>query len=297
MRAHVPVLAQAEITLEANPENVTPEQIQAYAEAGVNRVSLGIQTLDPGLLRLLGRLHSPEVAINAVRTIYQTGIHNISIDLMYDLPQQTLQHWAATLEQVRSLPIQHLSLYNLTIEPHTMFFKNQSQLRPLLPDEETSLAMYEMAIDNLETSGLNQYEISAFARPGYESKHNTGYWTGRSFWGLGPSAFSFWEGKRFRNVAHLGKYCQILKTGRFPVDFEEKLDPDAHRRELLVIHLRLRQGVSLQKFANLHGSIDRITHDVLTRLAEEGYLQWENDQLALTKKGVLFYDTVAAELI
>lgn len=291
------IMPSAEITLEVNPENVTLELIRAYATAGVNRVSLGIQTLDADLLHLLGRLHRPEMAIQAIHTVYQAGISNISIDLMYDLPKQTLHHWASTLEQVRHLPISHLSLYNLTIEPHTLFFKNQTQLRPWLPDEEASLAMYEMAIEQLEAIGLQQYEISAFAKPHYESQHNTGYWTGRSFLGLGPSAFSYWEGKRFRNVAHLGRYCRALEAGQLAIDFEEQLDPDAHLRELFVIQLRLRQGVCLKAFHEQYGMLDAFTQSTLQRLIEEGYLQRENEQIKLTKRGLLFYDSVATELI
>lgn len=291
------IMPAAEITLEVNPENVTLELMRAYAAAGVNRVSLGIQTLDSDLLHLLGRLHRPEMAIEAIHTVYEAGISNISIDLMYDLPKQTLHHWASTLEQVRHLPISHLSLYNLTIEPHTLFFKNQTQLRPWLPDEEASLAMYEMAIEQLEAMGLQQYEISAFAKPHYESQHNTGYWTGRSFLGLGPSAFSYWEGKRFRNVAHLGRYCRALEAGQLAIDFEEQLDPDAHLRELFVIQLRLRQGVCLKAFHAQYGMLDALTQSTLQRLIEEGYLQRENEQIKLTKRGLLFYDSVATELI
>jgi oxygen-independent coproporphyrinogen-3 oxidase len=248
-------------------------------------------------LQLLGRLHSPKTAIEAIHTTYQAGIQNISIDLMYDLPKQTLDHWTNTLEQIKKLPLRHLSLYNLTIEPHTLFFKKEAQLRAWLPDEETSLAMYQMAIEHLEGMGLKQYEISAFAIPGHESLHNSGYWTGRSFWGLGPSAFSYGQGKRFRNIAHLGRYCQALEEGRSPIDFEEQLDPEAHRRELLVIHLRLRQGVSLESFILQHGPLDESIKITLERLISEGYLYIHNGHLLLTKRGMLFYDTVATELI
>ncbi len=293
-----PIHPFAEITLEANPENVNLDLMQAYAAAGINRVSIGIQTLDSQLLQLLGRLHGPDTATQAIYATHQAGIQNISIDLMYDLPRQTLKHWAATLEQVKDLPIQHLSLYNLTIEPHTLFFKKQDQLRPWLPEEETSLAMYEMAIEKLEARGLQQYEISAFAQLGYESKHNTGYWIGRPFLGLGPSAFSYWEGKRFRNVAHLNRYCQSLEKGEFPIDFEEQLDRNAHCRELFVINLRLRQGVSLKAFTQQHGLLDETTQTTLKRLVEEGYLYWRNqDNIVLTKRGTLFYDTLASDLI
>lgn len=297
IRISIALLPSAEITLEVNPENVTPTLMQAYAAAGINRVSLGIQTLDADLLKLLGRLHGPEVAKQAVHAVYQAGIRNISIDLMYDLPKQTLAHWESTLEQVQTLPIHHLSLYNLTIEPHTLFFKKQAELRPWLPDEDTSLAMYEMAIQCLEDSGLRQYEISAFAQPGFESQHNTGYWTGRPFLGLGPSAFSYWQGKRFRNVAHLNRYCAAVKKRRLAIDFEEELDPDAQRRELFVIQLRLRQGVAWKAFIKKYGTFDSETQANIERLIAEGYLDKKNNHLVLTKRGVLFYDTVATELI
>lgn len=289
--------ADAEITLEVNPENVTLELMQAYAASGINRVSIGIQTLDAELLHLLGRGHGPETAIQAVRTTHQAGIDNISIDLMYDLPKQTLQHWSTTLDAVSSLPIRHLSLYNLTIEPHTLFFKKKEELQSTLPEEEISLAMYEMAIDRLEKMDLRRYEISAFAQIGFESKHNTGYWTARPFLGLGPSAFSYWEGKRMQNIANLSKYCQILKEGKLPIDFQEELDPDHQRRELFVIHLRLREGVDMHAFTKQHGSLDTLTQASLHRLIQEGYLLQHTGRITLTHKGVLFYDTVASELI
>ncbi len=291
------VSPSAEITLEANPENITLDLMKAYAEAGINRVSVGIQTLDTQLLQLLGRLHQPETAIQAIHTVYEAGIHNISIDLMYDLPRQTLHHWETTLEQIKTLPIQHLSLYNLTIEPHTLFFKKQELLRPWLPNEETSLAMYEMAVKYLKMLGLQQYEISAFAKSGYESQHNTGYWIGRPFLGFGPSAFSYWQRKRLRNVAHLGKYCHLLKEGHSPIDFEEQLDPNAHRRELFVIHLRLRCGVSLNTFEHHYGTLDQETVQTLHRLIKEEYIDWKDGKILLTKRGILFYDILASELI
>lgn len=291
------VLPDAEITLEANPENITPSLMQGYRLAGINRLSMGIQTLDRELLQLLGRLHDPEIAIRAVHTVFEEGISNISIDLMYDLPKQTLVHWESTLHQIQTLPLRHLSLYNLTIEPHTLFFKKQADLQPLLPSQEASLAMYLIAKEKLEAIGLKQYEISAFAQPGFESRHNTGYWTGRSFLGLGPSAFSYWEGKRFRNVSHLKKYIQFLQEGKSPVDFEEKLDPDAHRRELFVVQLRLKKGVDLEQFKLQHGLFNGATDKSVQRLIDEGFLIQENSYLHLTEKGILFYDTLAAELI
>lgn len=282
-----------EVTLEANPENITYELMHAYAQAGINRISIGIQTLNDALLSSLGRIHNAKKAIEATEVTAAAGISNISVDLMYDLPGQTLLTWKDTLAKTRELPISHLSLYNLTIEPNTVFFKYRKTLEKQIPDEQTSLQMYETAIDMLFEKGLVQYEISAFAKGNAYSKHNTGYWTGRPFLGFGPSAFSYWNGERFRNVANLNKYCRSLISGESPVDFTEKLNPISSLRELLVIHLRLIQGVDLLNFQPL----DEETKCTIDRLRIEGYLTLQENCLCLTKKGILFYDTVASELI
>lgn len=287
---------RVEITLEANPENITKELMQKYLQVGINRISIGIQTLDNQLLKRLGRLHDATKAINAVHDTFAAGIENISVDLMYDLPNQNIIMWENTLLQIINLPISHLSLYNLTIEPHTLFFKQKHLLEKEIPDDETSLQMYEMAIHILSQK-LNQYEISAFAKPGFHSHHNIGYWIGRPFFGLGPSAFSYYENKRFRNIANLKTYHQLLLKGKSPVDFEEELEPISRRRELLAIHLRLIEGVDLSKFEELHGKLDRDTQATLEKLEKEGFIRREQNHVRLTKRGCLFYDTVAVEII
>lgn len=277
-----------EITLEANPENMTADAMKAYAIAGINRVSIGIQTLDNSMLKRLGRLHDAHKAQEAVYTTHAAGIKNISVDLMYDLPGQDLTQWENTLEQVTQLPITHLSLYNLTIEPHTVFFKHRHELEKTLPDEEISLQMYEMAVAKLESAGLRQYEISAFAKPGYHSRHNVGYWTGRPFLGLGPSAFSYWGNRRYRNIANLNKYCQLDN----PVDFQEELPEIARQRELLAIRLRLTEGVDLMEW-----NLDNETQESVDRLQQDKLLEVSNGRLRMTKKGILFYDTIATEIV
>lgn len=277
-----------EITLEANPENVTLEKMRAFYACGINRISLGVQTLDDPLLTTLTRTHGAERAIKAVEETYLAGFHNISIDLMYDLPGQTLKQWRKTLAQAITLPITHLSLYNLTIEPHTAFYKKRASLQQPPPD--TSLKMLCEAVEVLQQAGLNRYEISAFARGGAHSRHNTGYWTGRPFLGFGPSAFSYWEGSRFRNVAHLNRYAKALETGQDPADFHEKLPPDEQLKEHLAIGLRLLEGVPLQTWP------DAIQH-TLTSLKEQGFLEMTSTSLRLTPKGLLFHDTVAEEIM
>jgi oxygen-independent coproporphyrinogen III oxidase len=287
----------AEITLEANPENINPALMKAYANAGINRVSIGVQTLDTQLLEVLQRIHDPKKALDAIQLTYDAGISNISIDLMYDLPGQTIASWQRTLEEARKQPITHLSLYNLTIEPHTVFFKYRETLQRQLPDAEASLHMYEMAIDMLNEFELKQYEISAFAKNDFFSRHNVGYWTGRPFIGFGPSAFSYWEGRRFRNVANLNRYCKNLESGTSPIDFDELLDLEARKRELLVVQLRLIAGVNLDSFQKIHGQLDLQTQGAIQQLQADGLLKFEDGYLKMTRKGVLFYDTVAAELV
>lgn len=289
--------AETEITLEANPENISLPLMKEYAQTGVNRISIGIQTLSDTLLKKLERQHHAQKALDAVLYTFEAGLHNITVDLMYDLPHQTISIWEETLAKVCELPIKHLSLYNLTIEPQTTFFKYRHEIQKALPDAESSLYMYERAQAVLADHHFKQYEISAFAHSGFHSRHNTGYWTARPFLGLGPSAFSYWEGKRFRNIAHLKRYAELLNDAILPIDFEEKLDPLSHRRELLTIGLRMNEGVDLKAFERNHGMLDLETLQSLEKLKKEGFIVHEPPSLRLSKQGILFYDSVAVELI
>ncbi len=280
---------KGEITLEVNPDDVTLEKMEAFQKAGINRVSLGLQSLDNPLLKKLGRLHTAQKAIEAVHLTAQAGIKNITVDLMYEIPGQTLKIWEETLDRVSTLPITHLSLYNLTFEPGAVFYKKQKELSPLLPSPEESLAMLNAACTKLRAMGLSRYEISAFAKPGFESVHNTGYWTGRPFLGLGPSAFSFWEGRRFRNVCHLKKWKEILSQGQLPRDFDEKLSPLASLHERLAVRLRLFEGAPRSEFP--------IDSDLVKKLLEKEWLTLTPTHFQLTETGRLFYDSVAEEII
>lgn len=280
-----------EITLEANPEDIHLLRIKDYNSMAVNRISMGVQTTDDRLLHLLGRGHTGLKALDSVSIIADGGIKNISIDLMYDLPDQKLAVWKKTLEAVIQLPITHLSLYNLTIEPQTVFFKQRAELENRLPPPEVSLEMLQLAQSYLPQQGFTQYEISAFAKPQYHSIHNTGYWKGRPFIGLGPSAFSYWNGKRFRNACHFEKYCAAINKDISPVDFEEQLSAESSLRELIAIRLRLTEGFELPPEL-----LPSIRAD-LERLKEEGYLEINEKFVHLSEKGLLFYDTVASEII
>lgn len=278
-----------EITLEANPDRITAPLIEEFASIGINRVSIGVQSLHDPTLKMLGREHSAEKAKEAITLTNAAGIKNISLDLMYEIPGQSLESWKETLTQLNSLPITHLSLYNLTFEPQTLFYRQRKKLKALLPSEETNLHMLEYAVSHLESLGLKRYEISAFAKEGFESRHNVGYWTARPFLGFGPSAFSFWGGRRYRNSCHLKKYAEALQDSRFPVDFEEALPYPANMHEQLAVGLRLLKGVDMRDFP--------VNPSLYSLLAEKGWLTLEGTQAKLTSQGLLFYDSVAAEII
>ncbi len=286
-----------EITLEVNPETVSLDKMKEFRTAGINRISLGVQSLDDRELHLLGRQHAAKKAIDAVQIAAEAGFENISIDLMFELPGQTLASWERTLDRVVDLPITHLSLYNLTFEPHTQFFKRRRTLEALLPDETERLNMLQMAVGKLPQAGLHRYEISAFAKSGYHSRHNSGYWLARPFMGFGPSAFSYWEGKRFQNACSLQQWADALEGARSPVEFEEQLPPPEAFNELLAVQLRMLDGVNLKKFQERHGTMPEATSMAIEKLIKQEWLTPHGDQLCLSEQGLLFYDSVATEIL
>ena len=282
-----------EITLEANLENVDFETMKEYCLAGINRVSIGVQSFDDDILKVLGRNHSGEKAQKAVEDTFKAGIKNITIDLMYDIPTQTRKQFQESLDVCKTLPISHLSLYNLTIEPFTPFKKKEKALEILRPTSKDSTLMLQDAVSTLKKMGLNRYEISAFAKEGMESIHNTGYWKGTPFHGVGPSAFSYIDGARFQNFCNMKKYAEKVEAYLSPVDFYEKLDAKAAQRELLMVGIRMLVGVEKERFKE---TLEELK-ETINRLIDEDYLMETKKHLFLTEKGLLFYDDVASELV
>ncbi len=282
-----------EITLEANPDDISKDYLKKLSQSKVNRLSFGVQSLDEKLLTILSRTHSANKAIETVETAYSLGFDNISIDLMYELPHQTLESFEKTLDRVVKLPITHLSLYNLIFEPKTSFYKNYSSLAPHLPTDTEAKKMLDLAILKLKQTNLNRYEISAFCREGYHSKHNTGYWLGREFLGFGPSAFSYYNKQRYQNVCHLKKYSQKLFQGEDPMDFHEQLDPFMHLKELTAIRLRLLEGIDYRKTRDNHPELKNIFEELL----KEGFLEEGDSNIKLSEKGLLFYDDVGTYFV
>jgi len=283
-----------EITIEINPEDISNDKIKAYKSLNINRASIGVQSFNDSLLKILNRRHIAQKAKDVINSFYKNGIENISIDLMYDIMKQDLSSWKKNLNEIKNLPITHISLYNLTFEKNTLFYKNKEKLLNLLPKEKESLALLEYAVSELEKLNFNRYEISAFAKKGHQSIHNRGYWIGREFLGLGPSAFSYLNKKRFQNIKNLKIYAISLKKNLPFIGFEEKLKYPQNIKELLAVNLRLLEGINIEEFQNKFGEIPSSTIKILKN---SNFVNFENNKVKLNKKGLLFYDTLASEII
>jgi oxygen-independent coproporphyrinogen-3 oxidase len=293
----IPLDPDVEITLESNPHLVSFFDFVSFQKAGINRVSLGVQSLNEKELLFLQRLHTPKQALEAIETIQKASIHNISIDLMYDIPHQTLASWKETLSLLPKESISHVSLYNLTFEPKTPFFRQKEFLQKQVPSEKISLKILKEALSFLASSGFQRYEIASFAKKDLYSRHNIGYWTERPFIGFGPSAWSYFNQERYSNISSLNAYIDKLSRNELPIDFTESLKYPNNILELLILHLRILQGFSLTSFTKRHGDLPLETNEVLEKLQKEKLLTQKKDILSLTKKGSLFYDHIAVELL
>ncbi len=284
-----------EITIETNPEDVTLEKFKKLKKIMINRVSIGVQSFDDFLLKKIGRNHSSKDSIIAIENINNAGFNNISIDLMYDIFHQTFSMWENTLSTIKTLNVQHISIYNLIIEEESYFFKIKDQLSNYKPDE--NLPFINHAEEVLNNFGFQRYEISAFAKNSKISIHNSGYWTAREFLGFGPSAFSFYDNIRSSNIKNVAEYINRINNNESPTDFVDKISDEKRKNELFVIALRLMHGVDLNEFIKKHGIISKEYLHKLKSLKEKGLLIIEKENVKLSDKGKLFYDEIAVELI
>ena len=286
-----------EITIEANPGTLTSEQLARYRSTGVNRLSLGVQSLHADELERLDRIHSPQQAIDAVMMARHAGFENINMDFIFALPQQTIPRWQASLEQAFELQPTHISAYNLTIEHGTPLDVKirKGEMEPLSEEEER--AFYQFTIDFLESHGYRQYEISNFAKPGFEAKHNIKYWDGSVYLGLGASAHSFDGKRRFWNVANLRKYLEALTAARLPEDSAEQLSKSQQMFETAFLGLRQRHGVDLAAFAKkFRQSFDATFNGLVPELEKGGLLIRRDERLQLTPEGLFLCDEICAKL-
>lgn len=292
-----PLQNSTEITIEANPETTTPSLLLAYRALGVNRLSIGAQSFSDRYLKTLHRAHSSDQTRKVLDEALTAGWNNISIDLMFDLPGMELSTWENTLEEACHLPIQHISLYNLVIEPKTAWFRNKEAIQSLMPKEEVSTQMIQSAWTITQSHGFAQYEISAFAKDGFYSRHNVGYWQGREFLGFGPSAFSFFGNSRFSNIANLKKYCQAIEQNTTTVETSEEIAPQQRLREMVAVGLRMNNGISLSSLEERWGPANQELTSTLHRLVSLELLEQHHDTFRLTNRGRLVYDAIAVEII
>ncbi len=282
-----------EITIEVNPDDVTPEYAAALQQLGINRVSMGAQTFDDQRLRFLRRRHTVKQVPQAVKRLREAGIRNISVDLMYGFPQETLVDWERDIEQVLALDVEHLSAYCLSIEEDTPLWKMTIKNGQLKIDEELERQMYEMLIDKLTGAGYEHYEISNFARPGYRSRHNSSYWQDVPYIGLGAAAHSYDGQHRSWNVADIHQYIEAIGQGQLPSD-SELIDADTHYNDRITTALRTRDGLDLSTLSERHS---KYCMQEARRFIADGLLRMDGSRLALTRRGLFVSDYVMSSLI
>lgn len=287
----------AEITLEVNPDDVTPDYLSGLFRMGVNRLSIGIQSLNDRNLQLMNRRHSAAGAVKAVEQAFGAGFSNISIDLIYGIPGQTAEDWENTLHQALKLPANHLSAYHLTYHEGTLFHRwlGKGKIQEL-PEEE-SIRQFEQLINHTEHAGFEQYEISNFARNGAYSRHNTAYWSGKNYLGLGPSAHSFNGLSRSWNVSGLGQYISAVLAGK-PAISREFLSETDQLNDYIITRLRTKWGISLPEICEKYGAAvaDQIS-GVVMKYEKQGWLANRNGTVVLTTGGMLVSDQITRELI
>ena len=279
-----------EITTEANPESVSVESLMQLREIGINRISFGMQSAVPHVLSMLDRTHSPQRLLASVNEARDVGFEHISVDLIYGTPGESVLDWRRSIEVALGLPIDHISAYSLIVEEGTKFARKVQTGEVVMPDDDATADKYLIAADEFERAGFAWYEVSNWARPGGECRHNLAYWSGDEWWGFGPGAHSHLGGQRWWNVKHPAAYAQRLELGEFPVLDRELLTPTQREVERIMLNIRTRKGLpvsTLDQVAAEQGLFD-------------GYFDptsFQSGQAVLTLKGRLMADAVVRSLI
>ena len=283
--------ADAEWTLEANPDDITEEKLLQWKAAGINRLSIGVQSFFEEDLAWMNRAHTASQAIHNLQ-LAREHFDNISIDLIYGTPQMTASKWESNIEKAISLQIPHLSCYALTVEPKTPLFKMIEEHRSPNTDPEKQSEQFMVLMQSLEAAGYEHYEISNFAKPGFRSRHNSSYWQGKKYLGIGPSAHSYDGTSRQWNVANNSRYIDAVNIGIIAYEKEE-LTPTQKINEQIMISLRTMEGIALDKFDE---SSRNQLKTVSRKFIENGLLLETNNSLVLTNEGKLLADGIAASM-
>jgi putative oxygen-independent coproporphyrinogen III oxidase len=294
VRAHFTMADNCEITMEANPEDISVERLQSIKQAGINRLSIGVQSLDDRYLKFLGRVHDSRRAKEAFELASKAGLTNISGDLMYGFPGQSKEELISDMDQMINLGCTHISIYTLTIEPNSRFYVQAMKL-----DDEDKLAdHYQTIIDHLAKHGYGQYEVSNFAKRGYESKHNSHYWQGEEYIGLGMGAHGYWKGNRYWNHDRLNVYLEAIQHHQPVMAGQETLSDETKLKEKLIFGLRMNQGIEESKiFQEAAPMLKESLTVQLNQLIEGGFLVREGGYLKVTDKGRMVLDDIAIKLV
>lgn len=283
----IPLAQVKEFTTEANPDELTEEKLKVLKNGGVTRLSIGVQTFDNELLKRIGRTHRAEEAIQVVETARSVGFSNVSIDLIYALPEQTLTQWMHTLETALALDLPHYSGYSLIVEPKTVFYNLMNKGKLPLPGEDLEAQMFEILIETMEKQGRRQYEISNFASPDFESLHNLIYWNNEEYLGIGAGAHGYINGKRYANIGPLQKYIETVKEGRRPLFQEHVVTEKEAMEEEMFLGLRKLDGVADAQFQQKFGvSLQSEYGDVIDKLIEQQLITLDNGRYRLTQHGI-----------
>ncbi|MGQ9556427.1 MAG: radical SAM family heme chaperone HemW [Desulfurispora sp.] len=298
VRRNFAVYPAAEITLEANPGTVEPDKLTEWRRLGVNRLSVGVQSLEEKHLRFLGRRHTAQQAEETVQAARAAGFANIGVDLIYGIPGLGGREWADTLRRVMDWPVTHLSAYALTVEQDTPLGRLVAAGRVILPDEDEVADQYELLLEVVPAAGLKQYEIANFARPGHSCRHNLNYWLGGEYLGVGPAAWSYLAGHRFANPAEPADYMGLVASGTTSFHLAAPLEPREELVEALLMGLRLRRGIDLAAFQQRYG-VDLLAdyRPVISRYVRLGLLEMVGGFLRLTGRGLLLSNAVLRELV
>lgn len=277
--------ALPEFTIECNPGTVTREKLELYHKAGVNRISIGMQSAADGELEKLGRIHTYDEFTRCYELVRKAGFDNVNIDVMSAIPGQTIQSYEGTLQCVLKLGPEHISSYSLIIEEGTPFYGQYADEPPV--DEETDRQMYELTGEVLEEAGYRRYEISNYAKPGKECRHNLKYWQRKQYLGLGLGASSFMEHDRFVNTSDPAEYQDRIRSGGHAVYETDHLSETDEKAEFMYLGLRCMQGISAREFNICFGEeLDGCFGEEIRQCVEQGLLVYENDRIYLTKRGI-----------
>ncbi|GAB7386302.1 radical SAM family heme chaperone HemW [Bacillaceae bacterium] len=289
---------QLEFTMEANPGTVDREKLALMREGGVNRISFGAQSFDDRLLRNLGRIHDAREVERSVALAREAGFDNLSLDLMFGLPEQTPAILRETLQRAFALDLEHYSAYSLKVEENTLFHTWYEKGELALPEEEEELAMYLLVIEEMERRGYRRYEISNFAKPGFESRHNMTYWRNDEYYGLGAGAHGYVDGRRHVNAGPLQRYLALVRKNGLPRVEEFSVSERERMEDHMILGLRLREGVSRAEFRRRYGrSLEEVFGDEVEELLHAGLLEEDGDFLRLTEKGLPLGNEVFARFL